>query len=94
MNETDSFLKQNNKNYKGFLTDMENNQNEYFYKKVGENNRSIVTKVIQMYDFSHSILDTLKPYFFTNQLQIALDGYFMKRELYITKMLEKYFTNN
>jgi hypothetical protein len=97
MNETTSFL--NNtpvysevkfKKRKGFLTDLENNQNEYFYKKAGEENKKIVTKVIQMYDFNHSILETLKPHFFTNKLQIALDGYFVERELYIAKMLEKY----
>lgn len=88
MNVKSSFLQQRS------LIDIENSQNQYFYIKAGEKNKEIANKIIKMYDLNHSILDSIKPYFLTNELQIAIDKFFMEREFYLTKMLEKYLTFN
>jgi hypothetical protein len=72
------------------LSEIVDRQNEYFYRKAGEKNKEIVTMSIQIYDYSNSILSTLRPYFFTNELQNILDRYFINRGFYILKMLQKY----
>jgi hypothetical protein len=99
MNENSSFLNPNviitklqQHKKKGFLIDIENSQNDYFYKKAGEKNSTLVFKIIQNYDLNHSILETIKPYFFTNELKIVIDKYFMEREFYLSKMLGKYIS--
>ena len=82
MNNTNSFL------YEGSLKEIKNKQDFLFYIKSGEKNREIVKKIIITYDLNNSILKNLKPYFFTSDLQFAIDSYFLKREIYINRLLE------
>ncbi len=82
MNNIDSFL------YQGSLKEIKNKQDFLFYMKSGEKNKEIVKKIILSYDLNNSLLSSLKPYFFTPDLQFAIDSYFLKREVYITRLLE------
>jgi hypothetical protein len=98
MNETSSFLNEidNKSLWRKFtsLNDIESNQNKHFYIKAGEKNKEIVNEAIQTYDLNHSILSTLRPYFLTNKLQYIIENYYTEREIFLTKMLEKYLSIN
>lgn len=95
MNEKCSFLNEidNKSLWRNFtsLNDIESTQNKHFYIKAGEKNKEIVNKAIQTYDLNHSILSTLRPYFLSNRLQYIIENYYTDREIFLSKMLEKYF---